>query len=71
MTMTNQLKTIFDRLEQLPKDQQDDIVQMILDRLDDLEWDLMLASPKGQATLKKLAAEAEQEITQGQVEEMI
>jgi hypothetical protein len=68
--MTEQLKAAFNRAEKLPQEQQEAIAQMILDYLDEQEWDKLTSSPKGRAALKNLLAEAKQEIAAGQVEEI-
>ena len=69
--MTEQLRAAFDQVEKLPQAQQDAIAQMILDELDEQEWDAIVSSPKGQATMRKLLAEAQKEIDSGQIEECI
>lgn len=68
--MTEQLRAAVSQAEKLPQEQQDAIAQMILDQLDSQEWDAIVSSPKGQATMRKLLAEAEQEIASGQIEEI-
>ena len=65
--MTEQLKAAFSQVEKLSQAQQDAIAQLILDQLDEQEWDAIISSPKGQATMKKLLAEAEKEIASGQI----
>ena len=68
--MTEQLKAAFSQVEKLSQAQQDAIAQMILDQLDEQEWDAIVSSPKGRATMRKLLAEAENEIASGQIEEI-
>jgi len=68
--MTDQLKVALNRLEKLPQAQQDDIAEMILERLDEAEWDAISQSERGQITLAKLVAQADEEIARGDVEEI-
>jgi len=68
--MTEQLKEAVSRAEQLPQEQQDAIAQLILDQLDEQEWDILLNSQKGKVSLQQLIAQAKQEIITGEAEEI-
>ncbi len=68
--MTEQLKAAVIRAEKLSQEQQDAIAQLILDQLDEQEWDAMVKRPKSHAAIQELLAQAEQEIDSGQVEEI-
>ncbi len=68
--MTDQLKVAISRLEEFPQARQDDIAQMILEQLDEVEWDAIMQSERGQAILAKLVAHADEEIARGDVEDI-
>ena len=68
--MTDQLKTAFNRLERLSQEEQNAMAQMILEQLEEKEWDAIIQSERGQATLAKLVAHAQEEIARGEIEEI-
>lgn len=62
--MIDTLKRIFERLEQLPENEQAEIARQIeplIEDADDRKWDELLATPESIAFLDQLSAEAERE----------
>lgn len=56
--MTEQLKALIDRIEQLPPDAQKKLAEEIEDILDDAEWHALLADPRSGPVLDDLIAQA-------------
>jgi hypothetical protein len=56
--MTEQLKALMDRIEQLPPDAQKNLAEEIEDILDDAEWHALLADPRSGPVLDGLIAQA-------------
>ncbi len=56
--MTEQLKALMDRIEQLPPDLQEKLAEEIEDILDDAEWHALLADPRSSPVLDGLIAQA-------------
>jgi hypothetical protein len=66
--MIDTLRRLIERLEQMPEDEQEEIVRRIepiIEDVDDLIWDELLATPESIAFLDELAAEAERERAAG------
>jgi len=58
--MTEHLKAVVERIEQLPPAEQNRIAKEIEDTLDNAEWHALLADPRSEAVLDALLAEAKQ-----------
>ena len=56
--ITEHLKTLIERIEQLPPDLQAKLAEEIEDILDDAEWHALLADPRSDAALDDLIAQA-------------
>lgn len=67
--MTELLKKAFEQARQLPEDAQNALAAIILEAIEEREWEKLLSSPRGQRTLDHLIAEACQQITAGEIEE--
>ncbi len=62
--MIDTLKRLIERLEQMPKDEQEEVVRRIepiIEDVDDRKWDELLATPESIAFLDTLIAEAHRE----------
>ena len=71
--MIDELRKAFEELQRQPETMQRDVAQRIHlwleEQQDEQEWDAIMRSQKGQATLRKLVAEAREDIARGEVEE--
>lgn len=56
--MTEQLKALMERIEQLPPDAQKKLAEEIEDILDDAEWRALLSDPRSGPVLDELIAQA-------------
>lgn len=64
--MTDLLEQAFKKASALPPDAQDEIARAWLEQLAaDERWEAVLASPKGKATLSRLAVEARADVAAG------
>jgi hypothetical protein len=63
--MTETLRLVVERVEQLPPEQQNAIAELIEQELEEREWDEMVAKPASQHLLEHLAAEARREDAAG------
>ncbi len=63
--MVEELREALDLLGQLPEEQQRHIAHLVLEEIEQREWDELVSSPRSKAFLKHLIAEAKQ----GEVEE--
>lgn len=64
--MTEALEKAFRQVELLPEKQQQEIAELIEQKLADMRWDELLGRPESQALLDRLAAEAIEEDDAGQ-----
>ena len=58
--ITERLKAFIERVEQLPPEQQDHLIDEIEDLLDDAEWRGLIADPHSGPVLDGLIAQAKQ-----------
>lgn len=58
-----------DAQRRLSEEKQRRLAERIEVWLDELEWDEIVRSPRGQQTLARLVAEADEEIARGEVED--
>lgn len=58
-----------DAQRRLSEEKQRRLAAHIEEWLDELEWDEMVSSPRGQQTLARLVAEADEDIARGDVED--
>lgn len=58
--VTERLKALVARAEQLSPEEQNRLADAIEDLLDDAEWHALLADPRSEAVLDRLIAEAKQ-----------
>ena len=56
--MVDELRQALDLLGQLPDEEQRQIAQLILEEVEQREWDELVSSPRSKAFLKRLIAEA-------------
>ncbi|HEX5158992.1 MAG TPA: hypothetical protein VFW17_17415 [Ktedonobacterales bacterium] len=56
--ITEHLKALMERIEQLPPDMQNKLAEEIEDILDDAEWHALLADPRSGSVLDDLIAQA-------------
>jgi len=56
--ITEHLKTLIERIEQLPPDLQAKLAEEIEDILDDAEWHALLADPRSDSALDDMIAQA-------------
>ena len=56
--MVDELREALDLLGQLPDEEQRRIAQIVLEEIEQREWDEMVSSPQSKAFLKRLIAEA-------------
>jgi hypothetical protein len=63
--MTERLKQVVARVEQLPADQQDELAELLQLELEQREWDALIATPESRRYLAQLVAEAEEEDAAG------
>lgn len=56
--MVDELREALDILGQLPDEDQRKIAQIILEEIEQREWDQLVSSPRSKAFLKRLIAEA-------------
>ncbi len=67
--MVDELRQALDLLGQLPDEEQRQIAQLILEEIEQREWDELVSSPRSKAFLKRLIAEAKEgEIEDGGLE---
>ncbi len=67
--MVEELRHIFDRVQQQPDAVQRHIAEVIALELEASEWNAIVGSEEGQQTLERPAAEARAEIARGDVED--
>ena len=71
--MVDELRHAFEQAQHQPEAVQRDLAQRITawlnEAAEEREWDALIGSPQGQATLERLAAEARAEIARGDVED--
>jgi DnaJ-domain-containing protein 1 len=63
--MVEELRQALDVLGQLPEEEQRQIAQLVLEEIEQHEWDKLVSSPRSKAFLKRLIAEAKE----GDIEE--
>lgn len=67
--MIDELRQAFEELQRQPETMQRDVAQRfhlwLEEQQDEQEWDAIMRSQKGQATLRKLVAEAREDIARG------
>lgn len=56
--MVDELREALDLLGQLPDEEQRKIAQIVLEEIEQREWDQLVSSPRSKAFLKRLIAEA-------------
>ena len=56
--ITEHLKALMERIEQLPPDMQNKLAEEIKDILDDAEWHALLADPRSGSVLDDMIAQA-------------
>ncbi len=56
--MVDELREALDLLGQLPDEEQRQIAQIVLEEIEQREWDQLVSSPRSKAFLKRLIAEA-------------
>ncbi len=67
--MVEELRQALDVLGQLPEEEQRQIAQLVLEEIEQRQWDELVSSPRSKAFLKRLIAEArEGEIEDGGLE---
>ena len=67
--MVDELREALDLLGQLPDEEQRRIAQIVLEEIEQHEWDKLVSSPRSKAFLKGLIAEAKSgEIEDGGLE---
>jgi len=67
--MVEELRQAFDALGRLPEEEQRQIAQLVLEEIEQRQWDELVSSPRSKAFLKRLIAEAkEEEIEDGGLE---
>lgn len=64
--MTELLRRAVSEIERLPEVKQDRIAALLLDELEEREWDTSVGSPKSQRLLDEMAAEAHAEYERGE-----
>lgn len=60
--LTDRLRTFVERVEQLPPEEQDRLLEQIEDALDDAQWHALLADPRSGPVLDDLIARARQSL---------
>ena len=63
--MVEELRQALDILGQLPEEEQRQIAQLVLEEIEQREWDELVGSPRSKAFLKQLITEAKE----GEIEE--
>jgi hypothetical protein len=67
--MVEELRQALDALGELPEEEQRQIAQKVLEEIEQRKWDELVSSPRSNAFLKRLIAEAkEDEIEDGGLE---
>ena len=67
--MVEELRQALDALGQLPEEEQRQIAQLVLEEIEQRQWDELVSSPRSKAVLKRLIAEAKEgEIEDGGLE---
>jgi len=67
--MVEELRQALDVLGQLPEEEQRQIAQLVLEEIEQRQWDELISSPRSKAFLKRLIAEAKEgEIEDGGLE---
>ncbi len=56
--MVEELRKALEVLEQLPEEEQHHIAQLVLEEIEQREWDELVSSPRSKAFIKRLIAEA-------------
>jgi DnaJ-domain-containing protein 1 len=66
--MVEELRQALDALGRLPEEEQRQIAQLVLEEIEQRQWDELVSSPRSKAFLKRLIAEVkEEEIEDGGV----
>lgn len=60
LMMTERMRALVERVEQLPPEEQNYIAEEIEETLDNAEWHALLADPRSETVLDTLIAEAKQ-----------
>jgi hypothetical protein len=67
--MVEELRQALDILGQLPEEEQRQIAQLVLEEIEQREWDELVSSPRSKTFLKRLIAAAKEgEIEEGGLE---
>ena len=56
--MVDELRQALDMLGQLPDEEQRKIAQIVLEEIEQREWDKLVSSPRSKAFLRRLIADA-------------
>ena len=68
--MTEALRRAVELAQQLPDDEQDTIAQIILDEIEEREWDAIVSKPSVRAALESMAEAALKEHEAGQTRDL-
>ena len=72
--MVEELRRVFEQIQQQPEQAQRDIAlrieEWLAEQEEEREWDAIIGSPQGQAALERLAEEARQEIAEGKTRDL-
>ena len=67
--MTEQLRYVFEQIERLPEDAQNQLAAVIHDELEKQEWQAIVSTPRVQHALRRMATEALRQDTSGETED--
>jgi hypothetical protein len=67
--LVEELRQLFEQAGQQSPEVQHRIAELVKLGLEERDWDELIESPRGQAILEQLAADARAEIARGEVEE--
>jgi len=65
--MSTQADHVIEAAKQLSLDELKTVSERILDMIDDMKWDELLASPESQADMERMTAEIEADIAAGRI----
>lgn len=68
--MVEELRHVFERVQQQPEDVQRHIAEMIALELEERQWTALVSAPESQQFLNELAAEARAEIAAGKTRDL-